>query len=172
MKINKFSMIASAIILTVLIVILAIVCFKFARNSNFISNSLIIVEDKTSSKMDSNINGPIKDSERDRVAPYKFSVRNAGTKSSNYELLIEDVIEKNVKNKLLSRKYLNYELLLDNKVVKSGSLSDINNNVIDKRKIEKDQIYNYGLRIWITGSATDTNWMNKYYNYSLLVSPL
>ena len=172
MKINKLSIIISIFILIILIILLSYICFKFTRNNNFITNSLIIVEDKTSTKMDSSNNGPIDDGDINTITPYKFSVRNAGTKATNYELLIEDIIEKDTKYKLLSREYLNYELYLNNQFIKRDSLSNIKNNIIDSRKIGKDEIYNYSLRIWITGSATDSNWMNKYYNYKLLVSPI
>ena len=76
---------------------------------------------------------PINDSESNIVEPYIFKVKNNGDKDITYQLLIEDYVS-DANKKLLSRKNLNYSLMLGNDVIKSDNLSNVENNILDTRK--------------------------------------
>lgn len=114
---------------------------------------------------------PINDDQTSAIEPYKFKVKNNGKASATYQLLIEDfVTDKNTK--LLSRKYLNYELTLNNVVIKNENLSYVKNNVLDTKILEANTENNYELKIWVTGDINSTEWMGKTYNYNVTVNPI
>lgn len=73
-----------------------------------------------------------------KTYPYIFEVENKGKRDVSYQLKIKDLELDNIK-----KEELNYILLLDEKEVKSGSLSDIENSLIYDFKIpsQKEQIY-------------------------------
>ena len=114
---------------------------------------------------------PIDDSQSSIVEPYQFTVKNNGKSSAKYELLIEDFVTDSTK-KLLSRKYLNYELILNGDSIKKENLGNIKNNILDIRVLSENQENNYELIIWVTGDINSTEWMGKIYYYNVVVNPL
>ena len=114
---------------------------------------------------------PINDSESNLVEPYIFKVKNNGDKDITYQLLIEDYVS-DANKKLLSRKNLNYSLMLGNDVIKSDNLSNVENNILDTRKLPSGAQNEYELRVWVTGDINSTEWMDKSYNYNVLVNPI
>lgn len=114
---------------------------------------------------------PINDNQVDQITPYKFTIKNKNQNSVKYQLLIEDfVTDKNTK--LLSRKYLNYKLTLNDIVLKSENLSNVKNNIIDSGIIKANQKKTYELRIWVAENTNSTEWMGKSYNYNISVNPI
>ncbi len=101
------------------------------------------------------------------ITPYEFSVNNTGTKPMVYEVILEEL--SNQTSNLLSRSQLGYQLTLNGKVIKTGMLSDINNNTLDERSIDKNSINRYQLRIFVSEKAVNTLWQNKYYQYKVNV---
>ena len=95
-----------------------------------------------------------------------------GTLNYIHTVLIEDKIDNKKSSKLLSRKYLHYELELNDIVIKKGALIDIENNILDTRTMSKDSVNNYALRIWLSEEAKNSDWMNKYYSYNITVEPI
>ena len=81
--------------------------------------------------------------------PYAFKIENRGTEA-NYQILLEDVEIKNI-----TRDNLNYVLMKDKKEVKSGSLKNLDNNVLYETKILEEDITLYQLYIYVTKESDD-----------------
>lgn len=114
---------------------------------------------------------PIDDSQSNQVKPYKFKVKNNGKTTATYQLLIEDFVT-DKSTELLSRKYLNYELVLNNVSIKKENLSLVKNNILDTKTLASNAENNYELRIWVTGDSNSSEWMGKSYNYNVTVNPV
>lgn len=114
---------------------------------------------------------PTDNSQISTIEPYKFTVKNKGKTEANYQLLIEDYVSDS-NTKLLSRKYLNYSLTLNNNLIQTDNLANIKNNILDTRTLEPNTENAYELKIWITGDVNSTDWMGKTYNYKVSVNPI
>lgn len=114
---------------------------------------------------------PVNDDSGKSVKPYSFRVVNKSNVKAKYQLLIEDYISDDTKE-LLSRNYLKYELKQDGIVIKSGKLSEINNNILDADNISSQEEKKYELRVWVDESANATDWVGKSYNYNVRVNPV
>ena len=114
---------------------------------------------------------PMDDSQSNQVKPYKFKVKNNGKTTATYQLLIEDFVT-DKSTELLSRKYLNYELVLNNVSIKKENLSLVKNNILDTKTLASNAENNYELRIWVTGDSNSSEWMGKSYNYNVTVNPV
>lgn len=116
---------------------------------------------------------PLDDETAKSLNPYEFSVENNSDGDSVYEVLLEDSIisdDSTYSNKvLLSRSQLKYILSLNGQIIKTGFLSDIENNVLDTRVISSSQVNKYQLRIYIPENVQNTNWQNKYYHFDVKV---
>ena len=58
---------------------------------------------------------------------------------------------------------------LNGKVIKSGDLDEIKNNILDTRSIAPSQVNNYQLRIYVAEDAQNTEWQNKYYHFEIKI---
>ena len=107
------------------------------------------------------------------IEPYSFRVKNTNSVSAYYNVIIEDAMISNDVNysskELLLRNQLEYQLSLNGKLIKTGMLSDIRNNILDSRTISENETNNYELRMYVSESALDTNWQNKYYHFNINV---
>lgn len=116
---------------------------------------------------------PLDDDTARTLTPYEFSVKNNSSNDARYNVLLEDsLISDDVtysSKELLSRSQLRYQLTLNGKIIKTGDLADIKNNILDTRVISASQTNNYQLRIYLAESAQDTNWQNKYYHFDVNV---
>lgn len=116
---------------------------------------------------------PLDDETAKMLNPYIFSVENTKDKDVMYNVILEDAIISDdlsySSKELLSRKQLRYQLSLNGKVIKTGDLSEIKNNVLDTRNIMASQINNYELRIYVAESVQNTIWQNKYYHFDIQV---
>ena len=90
-----------------------------------------------------------------------------------YNVLLEDSIISDdasySSKELLTRNQLRYQLSLNGKVIKTGSLADIKNNVLDTRVLSSSNTNNYQLRIYVAESSQNTSWQNKYYHFNINV---
>jgi len=116
--------------------------------------------------------GPISDNNIDIIVPYEFSISNTKEENATYDLLIEDIIDKEKGENTLSRSYLNYELKLNGVVIKKGTMSNIKNNILDTRTMSTNSTNSYSLKIWLNEKSKETDWMNKYYSYNITVEPI
>ena len=103
---------------------------------------------------------------------YYFRIRNNINEQINYEINLEEVSPDKVNDgcnagMLFTKDELNYELKLDNRVIKKGVLSSLNNNVLDINKINAKSFNDYSLRIWLNETAKDS--LEKHYHYIINV---
>lgn len=116
---------------------------------------------------------PLDDETAKGVTPYEFSVENNSDKDSSYQVLLEDSIISDdatySSKELLSRNQLKYYLSLNGQIIKSGYLSDIENNILDTRVISASKVNQYQLRIYVPENVQNTTWQNKYYHFDVKV---
>ncbi len=116
---------------------------------------------------------PLDDETAKNLKPYSFEVENTNSVATTYNVIIEDAMISDdasySSKELLSRDQLNYQLSLNGKVIKTGKLSDIDNNILDTRNISGNVINNYELRIYVSEDAVNTDWQNKYYHFNVNV---
>lgn len=102
----------------------------------------------------------------DSIVPtYYFTVKNHSDKNYQYVILLEDSTGNDgcSPSTRLKREELEYELTLDNRVIKTGSLDSLVNNVLDKNIVNIDGINDYSLKIRLKDS--DSNYENKHFHY-------
>lgn len=75
--------------------------------------------------------------------PYIMEVKNEGNAKGLYQIKISDT-----EKSLISRKDLDYVLLLDDKEVTSGNLDTLKNDILYTYEIEGNQTQKYKLYIW------------------------
>ena len=107
------------------------------------------------------------------IPPYTFTIKNTDAKGGSYTLYIEDVPINSINDgctefSLLERNQLNYQLILNDKVIKQDSLNNIKDNILDRRSIEGNKTNVYELRIYIKEDATD--WRDKHYHYKVVMN--
>lgn len=117
------------------------------------------------------INATIRDTD-DIIPIYYFRVKNNVNMHVSYEVLIKDILPSEAKDgcsddTYFKREELKYELKLDNKVIKSGLLSEIKDDILDKREINSISSNDYALRIWL--NEEDENTLDKHYHYRVNV---
>ena len=107
--------------------------------------------------------------EESKIVPsYKFSVKNVNSLKSHYEVVYKE-ISSNTGN-TLSKKQLNYQLMLNGKIIKEDNLGNLKNNILDERCIMANQTNNYELKIYIADTAKDSDWQNKTYTYTVNIN--
>lgn len=104
------------------------------------------------------------------VAGYTFRLTNKGTKNLKYTIYIEDVpynvINDGCSNILtLEREELSYQLFKNKKVISSGNLDEIEDNILEDDSINANVVNDYELKIWINEDTED--WQAKHYHYKL-----
>ena len=65
------------------------------------------------------------------------------------------------------REDLQYELKLDNKVIKSGGLDTLQNNLLDTNIIKKDSINDYSLKVWLKDDYEGKEKLHYHYIVTL-----
>lgn len=117
---------------------------------------------------------PTPSSDLNTIEPYQFQVVNNTKKAGIYKVLLEEPTlsetdKKYAKENLLTRNQLEFQLLLNGKIVRQGKLSELSNNELEKRSIDQNQVNQYQLRIFLSEEAYNTAWQNKYYHYKVLI---
>ncbi len=173
---KKFVLLVLAgVALFVFIFTTSILWYRFFYGDGSINNtSLINVEiSGTNNVLDESGLIPVDDNTALSLTPYEFTVTNSSDNDSVYNVLLEDSIISDdatySSKELLSRNQLRYQLSLNGKVIKSGDLDEIKNNILDTRSIAPSQVNNYQLRIYVAEDAQNTEWQNKYYHFEIKV---
>lgn len=107
---------------------------------------------------------PMTESEAQSVSNYKFSIKNVNDFKSSYKVVFEEV---NITEAKLSKSQLNYELLLNGKIIKKGNLAKVKNNILDERYVMAGKTNNYELKVYIPDSVEKGTWENKSYAYKV-----
>ncbi len=99
---------------------------------------------------------------------YYFRIKNNVDSTAKYNVLINDVSASNAGDGCsdannFKRNELRYELKLDNKVVKTGLLSEVVNNILFTSQIDGNVVDDYSLRVWLD-SDTETS-IDRHYHY-------
>ncbi len=99
------------------------------------------------------------------IPTYYFRVKNNSNKNYDYVLHIENASASDgcTPDTTFSRDELEYELKLDNIVIKSGNLSSIRNNILDVNTISQNSVKDYSLRIWLKDGLVD--YEKKHFHY-------
>ena len=144
----------------------------FNNNNDGLKNGSIILNDNNSSVYDVDADS-LEDDEVSSVTPYKFEIKNNSNKDGNYSIYIEDLPPNSVNDgcteeTLLERNMLKYQLKLNGNVIKEDYLSNINDNILDTRKIVSKESNYYELRFYIHDEATD--WAGKHYHYKVVLN--
>lgn len=170
---KRLFLIVGGVILILGIILISFLSFQFFRNKDVIVNTLEIIVDDNGNKLNLDKQVPQNDSTTNTIEPYNFTIRNKSDNEAKYQLLIEDFVDdKNETKSILSRKYLKYELSLNNEVIKTDLLSNVKNNIIDTREISSGGSNQYSLKVWVVGNMNDNYWMDKYYSYNIAVNPI
>ena len=102
----------------------------------------------------------------DSIVPvYYFSVKNASDKDYKYAIVIEkaDGNDGCTTDTRLTRDELEYELKLDNKIIKKAGLDTISDNILDSNVIKGKSVNDYSLKIRL--KSEDTDYENKHFHY-------
>ena len=102
------------------------------------------------------------------IPVYYFRVKNNLENEFNYAIYLNEVRPSSVndgctKETIFSKKELDYELTLDSKIIKKGTLSDLSGNYLNITKVPGKSIHDYSLRIWLNNKATDID--SKHYHF-------
>lgn len=146
--------------------------YSSTSNDNSISSVTVQLDDENNIIDESGLI-PLDDDTAKTLTPYQFSVKNSSDVDYTYNVLLEDsIISDDItysSKELLSRSQLRYQLSLNGKIIETGSLDDVKNNILDTRIISSSQTNNYQLRIYLAESSQNTNWQNKYYHFDVKV---
>ena len=104
------------------------------------------------------------------IPTYYFRVKNSISEDIKYDVTIVDVSPNSVNDgcssdMLFTRDELKYELKLDGKVVKSGLLSSLSNNLLDTNTVLHNSVNDYSLRIWLDENVKED--LLKHYHYMI-----
>ena len=106
----------------------------------------------------------------DDVEAYIFNIKNDNKNKGSYTLYLEDVPINSIKDgcteeTILDRNQLNYQLILNEQVLKEDDLDNIKDNVLDSREISGNTTNHYKLKVFIKEDAE--NWLSKHYHYKV-----
>ncbi len=102
----------------------------------------------------------------DIIVPHTFNVTNRGSVDASYKVMIYD--GSNGMNEF-SLDLVHYQLILNNKIIKQGSFSDISNNILDSRMINGNTTNEYNLKVWLDDDIVDDD---IKFTYSLKIMPV
>lgn len=111
---------------------------------------------------------PMTKEEASIVPNYEFSVKNVNDFKSHYEIVYQEMNDNT--NQTLSKNQLDYQLILNEKIIKEGNLGKLKNNVLDERYVMPNQTNKYELKVYIANTAKDSDWQNKKYAYTVNVN--
>lgn len=114
------------------------------------------------------VNATVEDTD-DIIPKYYFRVKNDSNKDFEYILYFENS-EGNDGCSVatrFTREDLQYELKLDNKVIKSGGLDTIQNNILDTNTIKSKDINDYSLKVWLKDDYSGKEKLHYHYIVSL-----
>lgn len=129
--------------------------FDFVRGVELVNGGSTTYLDATNNDNEENI--PV----------YYFRVKNSTDSDFNYVIYFEnaEVNDGCTKETTLSREELEFELTLDNKVIRSGGLEIIHNNILDVNTILKNSVNDYSIKVKIKPDTN--NYANKHFHYKI-----
>ncbi len=155
--------------ISIIIFIIVATYFWFLYFKNH-ESKITMAKERLSITNNGNINyiNAIVNDKEENIPTYYFRVNNAANEEINYEILLEDVLPQDVgdgcsSSTILTRDQLEYELKLNNKVVSTGLLISLKDNVLNVSKIGAKSQDSYSLRIWLGEKALDSE--DKHYHY-------
>ena len=106
------------------------------------------------------------------IPTYYFRVKNNLDTPANYTLIFNELTPSDVNDGCDASNYLRkselmYELSFDNKIIKSGRLSELDNNILDNNNVLGKATNDYALRIFIASDTSDT--LNNHYHYNIIL---
>lgn len=107
-----------------------------------------------------------KEEDNDSIIPvYYFSVKNKTNKDFDYVIVLNNSEGSDgcSENTRLTREELEYELKLDNKVIKKDNLGTLINNILDTNIIKANSVNDYSLKIKLKDGIT--NYDKKHFHY-------
>lgn len=114
----------------------------------------------------------IAEDKEENIPTYYFRVKNNFEKEAKYTLLFNEITPNEANDGCssstsLKMNELSFELKLDNKIIKSGKLNTLKNNVLDDNTVQGKSTNDYSLRVYISDDTTDT--LKKHYHYSVIM---
>ena len=85
---------------------------------------------------------------------YEFSIKNVGTDAAKYDVQLINNVPNTYTGNVIDYEYIKVGLEINDKEYGPMSLSDVN-NVIDSNIINKNEIINYKLRLWLDSEKED-----------------
>ena len=103
------------------------------------------------------------------IPTYYFRVENESDQEYEYILYFQnvDVNDGCSESTRFDRSDLEYELKLDNKVIKKAGLETITNNELDINTISSHSINDYSIRLKLKENVTD--YENKHFHYTITI---
>ena len=147
--------------------------FKNYEGESLTTEFLPDLEILNSGKIDY-VNAKVNDSD-DIIPVYYFRIKNNTDNDISYQVLINDVAADVARDgctsgTMFKREELKFELRLDNKIVASGVLGDLEKDLLYLDKIGSKKIVDYSMRVWLNDeNVTDTN---RHYHYVIDVKEL
>lgn len=161
---KKLFLMFSGILLFIFVVVTAFLWYKLFYYGDLGKvNTLQIQKETDQAILNENL-FPMTKEESTIVANYKFSIKNVNDFKSSYKVVFEEV---NITEAKLSKSQLNYELLLNGKIIKKGNLAKVKNNILDERYVMAGKTNNYELKVYIPDSVEKGTWENKSYAYKV-----
>lgn len=102
----------------------------------------------------------------DSIIPtYYFRVKNNTHQKYSYVLYFENATSNDgcTPATAFTRNDLEYELKLDNKIIKKDGLNTIQNNVLDINTVNANSVNDYSLKVRLKENVTD--YANKHFHY-------
>ena len=101
------------------------------------------------------------------IPVYYFRVKNNVDSEISYDILLKDVAANMVNDgcvdaAMFKRNELVYELKLDNRVVKSGKLDSLSNDILYSNKMNKG-VDSYSLKVWLDDGVESS--IGRHYHY-------
>lgn len=99
---------------------------------------------------------------------YYFRIKKNVDIPVKYNIIINDVSASNAADGCndennFKRNELRYELKFDNKIVKTGLLSELDNDILYTSKMEESITDDYSLRVWLDSNTGKT--LDRHYHY-------
>lgn len=171
---------------SIILLLLYILCIlMFILSGSFTLSTILQTKDLTSDKVkvgkvqmelinrdETNIKlintYPMSEKEASLLKPFEFKVTNEGTLAVMYRLILQDVEDKDVLEKVnggkLDHDKVSYSLIdsQTNKTIKTGPISELEEGILITEKLLPRYSKNFYFRLWINENAGNES-QNKFY---------
>ena len=112
---------------------------------------------------------PVSDEEGLETTGYSFKITNTGNIASEYKIYFVDKDLTNGEERL-DNKYVKYNIEKNNESIKTSLLSNIEDDLLISGTLEKEEIAEFTLRLWLDDEAFDRNATNKVLKKKVKIS--